>query len=126
MASAKDPDAILNPALRWWAGERQPWNAVESMPPGIAIWLQVTDAAGGRYKLPFPCKQTPDGWVNARNGASLKLVVRPTGWRPYFNLNEVRLAPGPGGNARPVMQQQAQIQPATGNACSKQEGEGGA
>jgi hypothetical protein len=60
--------------------------------PGVAVWLQVTDAAGERYKLPFPCKLTPIGWLNAVNDARLTLVVRPTGWRPYFELNKGRLS----------------------------------
>jgi hypothetical protein len=93
MADEKDPDSIHNPALRWWAAERQPWNSVESMPPGVAVWLQVTDAAGERYKLPFPCKLTPIGWLNAFNDAPLTLVVRPTDWRPYFELNKRGLSP---------------------------------
>jgi hypothetical protein len=93
MANAKGPIALHNPALRWWTAERQPWNPVESMPPGVAVWLQVTDAAGECYKLPFPCKLTPIGWLNALNDARLTLVVRPTGWRPYFKLNKGSLSP---------------------------------
>jgi hypothetical protein len=126
MANVKNPDAIHNPTLRWWAAERQPWNPVESMPPGVAVWLQVTDAAGERYKLPFPCKLTPTGWLNALNDARLTLVVRPTGWRPYFERDKGKALPGAVENARPVMQQQAQTQTTPGDACSKREKDEGA
>ena len=39
-----------------------------------------------RGVLPFPCKLTPTGWVNAITGSPLRLVVRPTHWRPHFEL----------------------------------------
>jgi hypothetical protein len=31
--------------------------------------------------LPYPCKLTPDGWVNAATGSPL--AVRPTYWKLY-------------------------------------------
>ena len=33
------------------------------------------------YKLPFPCKLTGNGWVNAKTGS--RLTVHPCFWQPY-------------------------------------------
>jgi hypothetical protein len=62
------------------------WNSVVTIPLGVPLWLRVTDAAGECYKLPFPCKLTQAGWINARTGAPLRLIVQPTHWRPHFEL----------------------------------------
>ena len=55
------------------------WKSVEVAPVGIALQVQVTNAAGDLYVLPFPCKLTAAGWVNAVSGTAL--VVKPTYWK---------------------------------------------
>ena len=55
------------------------WKSAEVAPVGIALQVQVTDAAGDLYVLPFPCKLTAPGWVNAVTGTAL--VVKPTCWK---------------------------------------------
>ena len=54
------------------------WKAVEVAPVGIALQVQVTNAAGDLYVLPFPCKLTTAGWVSAVSGTAL--VVKPRYW----------------------------------------------
>ena len=54
------------------------WKSAEVAPVGIALQVQVTDAAG-LYVLPFPCKLTAAGWVNAVTGTAL--VAEPTYWK---------------------------------------------
>jgi hypothetical protein len=66
------------------------WQTADCIPFDVALWLWVNDGAGPGYKLPFPCKLTQAGWVNALNGASLRLIVRPTHWRPHFDLQRGR------------------------------------
>jgi hypothetical protein len=55
------------------------WKSAEVAPVGIALQVQVTNAAGDLYVLPFPCKLTAAGWVNAVTGTAL--VVKPTYWK---------------------------------------------
>jgi hypothetical protein len=55
------------------------WKAAEVAPLGIALQVQVTNAAGDLYGLPFPCKLTAVGRVNAVTGTAL--VVKPTYWK---------------------------------------------
>ncbi len=57
------------------------WKSAEVAPVGIALQVQVTDAAGDMYVLPFPCKLTAAGWVNAVAGTAL--VAKPTYWKLY-------------------------------------------
>jgi hypothetical protein len=55
------------------------WKLAEVAPLGIALQVAVTNAAGDLYVLPFPCKLTAAGWVNAGTGAAL--VAKPTYWK---------------------------------------------
>ncbi len=47
------------------------WKSVEVAPVGIVLQVQVTNAAGDLYVLPFPCRLTAAGWVNAVSGTAL-------------------------------------------------------
>ena len=55
------------------------WNPAETAPHDIAVQVQVTDAAGSLFVLPFPCKLTAEGWVKATTGTAL--AVSPTRWK---------------------------------------------
>src|SRR3954469_12306358 len=57
------------------------WNSIETVPAGVAVQVRVTDGSSDEYLLPYPCKLTPDGWVNAATGSPL--AVRPTYWKLY-------------------------------------------
>jgi hypothetical protein len=57
------------------------WNSIDTAPAGEAVQVRVTDGSGDEYLLPYPCKLTPDGWVNAVTGSPLS--VRPTYWKLY-------------------------------------------
>jgi hypothetical protein len=54
------------------------WKRVDTAPVGLAVRLIVANSSGGHYLLPYPCKQTAAGWVNAVTGAPLAL--HPTHW----------------------------------------------
>jgi hypothetical protein len=41
------------------------WKRVDTAPVGLAVRLIVANSSGGHYLLPYPCKQTAAGWVNA-------------------------------------------------------------
>jgi hypothetical protein len=57
------------------------WHTIDTASPDVAVQVRVTDAAGDQYVLPYPCKLTAGGWVNAVTGAPLS--VRPTYWKLY-------------------------------------------
>jgi hypothetical protein len=57
------------------------WNSIDTAPAGVAVQVRVTDGSSDEYLLPYPCKLTPDGWVNAATGSPL--AVRPTYWKLY-------------------------------------------
>jgi|SRR5205809_384385 hypothetical protein len=57
------------------------WNVAETSPLGIAVQVRVTDGCGDFYLLPYPCRLTAAGWVNARTGTAL--MVTPTHWQPH-------------------------------------------
>ena len=46
----------------------------------MALQVRVSDGSSD-YLLPYPCKLTPAGWVNAMTGSPL--AVRPTYWKLY-------------------------------------------
>ena len=60
---------------------RASWQPIETAPSGVEVLLRVTDEAGQAYNLPFVCKLTDSGWVNAVRGSLL--TVRPTHWQEY-------------------------------------------
>ena len=55
------------------------WKTIETAPHGVIAQVRVTDGCGSDYSLPYPCKLTKDGWVNAASGKPL--MVRATYWR---------------------------------------------
>jgi hypothetical protein len=57
------------------------WNLAEAAPLGIDLQVQVTNGSGDFYVLPFPCRLTAGGWVNAVTGTAL--VVNPTYWKKH-------------------------------------------
>jgi hypothetical protein len=52
---------------------------VEAAPVGVALRVIVANGSGDHYVLPYPCRLTAAGWVNAVTGISLAL--RPTHWQ---------------------------------------------
>jgi hypothetical protein len=56
----------------------RPWNAPSSAPLGEDLELQCGDAHGA-YALPYPCRRTEAGFVNATTGAPALVTV--TAWR---------------------------------------------
>jgi hypothetical protein len=55
------------------------WNSIDTAPAGEPLQVCVTDGSED-YLLPYACKLTPEGWVNAATGSPLR--VRPTYWKP--------------------------------------------
>lgn len=55
------------------------WKTIETAPHGVIAQVRVTDGCGSDYSLPYPCKLTKDGWVNAASGKPL--MVRATYWK---------------------------------------------
>ena len=55
------------------------WNCVETAPAEVPLQVLVNDGSGPDYLLPYPCRRTQDGWVNAATGTLLQ--VRPTYWK---------------------------------------------
>jgi hypothetical protein len=49
------------------------WHTIDTASPDVAVQVRVTDAAGDQYVLPYPCKLTAGGWVNAVTGAPLSV-----------------------------------------------------
>jgi hypothetical protein len=66
------------------------WKLAEDAPLGIALQVQVTDGSGDFYVLPFPCRLTAAGWVNAITGAAL--VVNPAYWKLHVETLPSRRA----------------------------------
>jgi hypothetical protein len=60
-------------------GHERYWNGVDRAPVGVALQVLVTSASDDTYLLPYPCRLTAAGWVNAISGTPL--LVRPTRWR---------------------------------------------
>ena len=57
------------------------WAKIDTAPDGTIAQVRVTDDGGSHFLLPFPCKLTKKGWVNAVSGS--RLAVRPIYWKPY-------------------------------------------
>ena len=55
------------------------WQPMETCPADKDVSLLVFDAKG-EYRLPFNCKRTSNGWVNALTGSLL--AVEPVKWHP--------------------------------------------
>jgi hypothetical protein len=62
----------------FFTGAPAKWNLISTAPRGRNVQVQVADNFG-HYPLPFLCKMTDKGWVNAETQQPLKLT--PTGWR---------------------------------------------
>lgn len=54
------------------------WKQIDTAPVGVPLRLIVADRSG-YHALPYPCRLTAAGWVNACTGAAL--TVRPTHWQ---------------------------------------------
>ena len=50
------------------------WKSIETAPPDVALQVRVSDGASD-YLLPYPCKLTPAGWVNAMTGSPLAVAA---------------------------------------------------
>ena len=50
------------------------WKKSETAPEGVIAQVRVTDGCGSDYLLPYPCKLTKDGWVNAATDKPLAYV----------------------------------------------------
>ena len=58
------------------------WAKIDTASEGAIAQVRVTDdGSGSDFLLPFPCKLTKEGWVNAVSGS--RLAVRPIYWKPY-------------------------------------------
>ena len=66
------------------------WKLSEAAPHGIALQVRVTNGSGDFSGLPFPCRLTAAGWVNAITGTAL--VVNPTYWKLYVETLPSRRA----------------------------------
>jgi hypothetical protein len=88
------------------------WKLSDAAPLGVALQVQVTDGTGDFYVLPFPCKLTAAGWVNAITGTAL--AVDPTYWKLHVETlprsrrawirksskSSIRVAPAPAKSLR--------------------------
>ncbi|GIL01315.1 MAG: hypothetical protein BroJett030_12140 [Alphaproteobacteria bacterium] len=54
------------------------WDKIVNVPADREVELAVIDADGA-HALVFPCRKTPDGWVNAETGK--RIEIHPTHWR---------------------------------------------
>ena len=57
------------------------WKKAELAPEGVIAQVRVTDGSGSDYLLPYPCKLTNLGWLNAASGKPLAVGV--TYWKLY-------------------------------------------
>jgi hypothetical protein len=62
------------------------WKKVETAPDGVIAQVRVTDGSGSDYLLPYPCKLTTGGWVNAASGKPLAVGV--TYWKLYVETTQ--------------------------------------
>ena len=61
--------------------EKNPgWRSLEHAPPNKDVSLWTRDDFGP-YKLPFPCRKGPHGWIDARKG--LPVSFPPLGWSEW-------------------------------------------
>ena len=61
--------------------DKYDWLPIDTAPLEEEVTLLVTDGRGDPYRIPYPCKRTVGGWVNASKGTAL--AVRPIQWKPY-------------------------------------------
>ena len=66
------------------------WNGVDTAPAEVPLQVLVNDGSGSDYLLPYPCKRTPNGWVNAATRSPLQ--VRPTYWKVHVETRQGRKA----------------------------------
>jgi hypothetical protein len=69
------------------------WRPISEAPFECPLWLCLIDQAGER-SLPFPCRWTASGWVNAATNTSV--AFDPTHWqhwpqRQFERENEARI-----------------------------------
>jgi hypothetical protein len=76
------------------------WGRAETAPEGVIAQVRVTDGSGSDYLLPYPCKLTNGGWVNAASGKPLAVGV--TYWKFYVETTKRK---------KPAVQSQEPILP---------------
>jgi hypothetical protein len=69
------------------------WKKAETAPEGVIAQVRVTDGSGSDYGLPYPCKLTRNGWVNAASGKPLTVAV--TYWKLYLETPKRNKAAAP-------------------------------
>jgi hypothetical protein len=67
------------------------WKRANTAPEGVIAQVRVTDGSGSDYLLPYPCKLTTGGWVNAASSKPLAVCV--TYWKLYVQTPK-RKKPG--------------------------------
>jgi hypothetical protein len=71
----------------------------ETAPEGVIAQVRVTDGSGSDYGLPYPCKLTSDGGVNASSGKPLTVAV--TCWKLYVETPKRNKAAAP--SEKPIL-----------------------
>jgi hypothetical protein len=61
-------------------GAASSWHPASTAPFNRAVEVRVGGDRGARV-LPFPCRQTADGWINADLGVRVELEL--LAWRPW-------------------------------------------
>jgi hypothetical protein len=61
-------------------GGAQSWHPASTAPFNRSVEVRVAGDGGARV-LPFPCRQTTDGWINADLGT--RIDVELLAWRPW-------------------------------------------
>jgi hypothetical protein len=71
------------------------WNSVYT-PADVPLQVLVNDGSSSDYLLHYPCKLTPEGWVNAATGSPLQVrptIGRSTGNPPRQKARKLKKAP---------------------------------
>ena len=85
------------------------WNKAGTAPDGVIAQVCVSDGCGAEYLLPYPCKLTSGGWVNAASGKPL--AVQVTHWKLYV---ETLARKRPARACKPAKSPQTDIDPDPG------------
>ena len=76
--------------IRWIAERldgRREWHPMTTAPFNRDVEARVAEERGSRV-VPFPCRQTAAGWVNADLG--VRVGMEPIAWRPWPANNGIR------------------------------------
>jgi hypothetical protein len=60
--------------------EKYDWRPIETAPLDEDVEVLVTDICGSLYRVRYPCRRTPEGWVSAIGSP---LTVTPVKWMPF-------------------------------------------